>query len=97
MKVTILGLFLLLTTACTDAGWDQLATHGKRAEVKCYSGNLLTFHGLSTGKIINEKNSDGYFARWEIIHVDGEWAHIDTAKPVSAGISGNCNIIYVNK
>lgn len=98
MKAAFFALTLLtLATACTDAGWDQIATHGKRAEVKCYSGNLLTFHGLSTGKILNEKNSDGYFARWEVLAVDGQWKHIDTTKPVAAGISGNCNIIYVNK
>ena len=97
MKNLFLSLTLLLTSitiGCTDASWDQIVTHGKRAEVKCHSGALLTFHGLSTGKVINEKNSDGYFARWKVFHVDGEWRHIDTTKPLSASISGNCTIIY---
>ena len=95
MKYLML-LILLLTSACTDAGWDKFAVLGNRAEVKCYSGPLLIFHGVSTGKVSNEENSDGYFARWNVIAVDGKWKHIDTSKPVSAGVSGNCTIIYTD-
>lgn len=87
-------LMAMLSTACTDATWDKYAVLGNKAEVKCYSGSLLIFHGLSTGKVSNEQNSDGYFARWNVIAVDGQWRHLDTTKPVSAGVSGNCTIIY---
>ena len=58
MKILTL-LMLLLSTACTDATWDKYAVLGNKAEVKCYSGTLLIFHGVSTGKVSNEQNSDG--------------------------------------
>tara|TARA_Y100001970_G_C14217081_1_gene850300 strand:- start:2166 stop:2468 length:303 start_codon:yes stop_codon:yes gene_type:complete len=87
---------ILFAFGCTDATWDKYAVLGNKAEVKCYSGPLLIFHGLSTGKISNETNSDGYFARWNVIKVDGQWKHIDTSKPLSAGVSGNCTIIYID-
>jgi len=93
----ILSSLLLMTNGCTDATWDKYAVLGKKGEVKCYSGPLLIFHGVSTGKISNEQNSDGYFARWNVIAVDGQWSHIDTTKPVSAGVSGNCTIIYTDE
>jgi len=97
MKTFLILISSTVLSACTDAGWDQYAVLGNRAEVKCYSGNLMTFHGFSTGKIINEQNSDGYFARWNVVSVDGQWQHIDTSKPVSAGVSGACTIIYTDK
>ena len=87
-------MLTLLLSACTDATWDKYAVLGNKGVVKCYSGDLLIFYGISTGKISNEENSDGYFARWNIISVDGQWKHIDTSRPVSAGVSGNCTIIY---
>ena len=97
----LMGICLIVAlevlSGCTDADWDKYAVLGNRAEVKCYSGERLIFHGLSTGKIMNEQHSDGYFARWDVIAVDGEWRHIDTTKPVSAGVSGNCTIIYTDE
>ena len=95
MKILTL-LMLLLSTACTDATWDKYAVLGNKAEVKCDSGTLLIFHGVSTGKVSNEQNSDGYFARWKVYAVDGQWKHLDTSKTVSAGVSGNCTIIYTD-
>lgn len=93
-----ISLFVLaFMFGCTDASWDKYAVLGNKAEVKCYSGNLLIFHGVSTGKVSNEQNSDGYFARWNVVSVDGQWKHIDTSKTVSAGVSGNCTIIYINE
>lgn len=94
MKKVIMILTFLSLCGCTDAKWDKYTILGSRAEVKCYSGERLIFHGLSTGKVANEENSDGYFARWEIISVDGEWKHLDTTQPLSASVSGNCTIIY---
>jgi hypothetical protein len=87
---------LILFTSCTDAAWDKFSALGNRSEVKCYSGERLIFHAYSTGRIANEEGSDGYFARWNIISVDGQWKHIDTTQPLSAGVSGNCVMIYTN-
>ena len=100
VMMPIMMSLLLLTivmSGCTDATWDKYAVLGNKAEVKCHSGPLLTFHGVSTGKVSNEENSDGYFARWNVYAVDGQWKHIDTTKPVSAGVSGNCTIIYIDE
>ena len=96
LKLKITLITFILISGCTDAAWDKYAVLGNKAEVKCYSGQQLIFHGVSTGKVSNEENSDGYFARWNVIAVDGKWKHIDTTKPVSAGVSGNCTIIYVD-
>jgi hypothetical protein len=95
LKALILSSFLLLTS-CTDAYWDQYATLGSRAEIKCYS-NRLVFHALSTGKVKNETQSDGYFARWQVIYAEGsEWKHVDLSKPVAGSVSGHCIILYVD-
>lgn len=86
----------LLLLGCTDADWDKFAVLGDKAEVKCYSGERLIFHGISTGKISNETNSDGYFARWNVITAEGQWGHIDTSEPVAGSVSGNCVMLYVD-
>jgi hypothetical protein len=46
---------------CTDADFAKLTSLGNTASVKCYSGGKLVFNTTSTGKIRNEKNSNGYF------------------------------------
>lgn len=86
---------MLILGACTDAAWDKYSALGKRAEVKCYSGGTLIFHGLSTGRIANEENSDGYFARWDIIFIEGEWKYLDKAESVTMGVTGDCTLAYV--
>ena len=98
---------LIALSACTDATWDKYSVLGKSAEVKCYSGGKLIFHALSTGKVENEANSDGYFARWEMIFLEGEWRHVPTdadghlshkrLKTFAAGVGGDCIIIYGRK
>ena len=95
---------ILLVTAicafgngCTDADWDSYRQYGSRAEMKCYSGDTLIFHGISTGKVLNEYKSDGYRARWEILYLDNQksgWRHAKAGDVVSGGVSGNCNKFY---
>ena len=95
---------ILLVTAicafgngCTDAAWDRYRQYGSRAEVQCKSGGRLSFHGVSTGKVENETNSDGYFARWEIIYLDNKtspWRHARVGDVVPATMNEDCTIIY---
>lgn len=88
-------VLLLFVLGCTDAQWDQMATLGESAHITCYSGGKMTFRALSTGKVINETNSDGYFARWRLKDVD-RWAfgQHEEDEEVSASVSGDCVIIY---
>lgn len=94
---------LFLCAGCTDAEWDKYARLGDSAEVMCYSGGTPIFHATSTGKVSNEVNSDGYFARWEIHMLKGTWKHVpknlgdkDFLKRVSASIGGDCIIVYID-
>lgn len=92
----ILILALMGLSACTDASWDKWRVLGNAAEVKCFSGPTLIFHAISTGKIQNEENSDGYFARWEVVEAHGEWKRVDVSKTLAGGVSGNCIMLYVD-
>ena len=84
----------ILFTGCTDAMFSKISTLGSRAEVKCYSGDTMIFWGQSTGKVSNEENSDGYFARWLVKGVNGRWSHANVGDTLAASVSGNCVIIY---
>tara|TARA_Y100001972_G_scaffold38686_1_gene47729 strand:- start:14967 stop:15254 length:288 start_codon:yes stop_codon:yes gene_type:complete len=90
----ILLFLLIFAVGCTDAVWDKFATIGRKAEVKCYSGNTMIFWGVSSGKVSNEEHSDGYFARWKVKQVSGQWDSVETGQTLAASVSGNCIIIY---
>lgn len=85
-----------LLSGCTDALVTKLTTIGSSAEVKCYSGEKLIFWGISTGKVSNEENSDGYFAKWKIRRLDGQWNNVEVGNTLAASVSGNCVLIYGN-
>ena len=104
LSLFFLFFSLLLTSACTDAEWDKYARLGDSAEVMCFSGGVQIFHATSTGKVSNEVNSDGYFARWQIHSLKGNWRHVpkidlhqkDALEKISASIGGDCIIIYID-
>lgn len=87
---------LLFNTACTDAEITKFTTLGQRAEIICRSGSVISFHGVSTGKVLNERNSDGYYAKWEIISAP-DYKHAKVGDIVPATLSSDCNIIYIEK
>jgi hypothetical protein len=65
--------------------------------MKCYSGPTLISHTVSTGKVLNETNSDGYRARWEILYIDNEkseWKYAKAGDVISGGLSGSCVKFY---
>ena len=104
LSIFFLISFFISTTACTDAEWDKYARLGDSAEVMCYSGGTPIFHATSTGKVSNEVNSDGYFARWQIHMLKGKWKHVpqinlgdkNSLEKFSASIGGDCIIVYVD-
>lgn len=79
--LALLLLPLLASTACTDAGWGKLASLGDSAEITCYSGGKQIGSWTSSGKVISEAQSDGYFFR------DKKSGHF-------LEVSGNCIIVY---
>jgi len=94
MRILILIGWLCLTVfGCTDAQRGKYAVLGNSAEVTCYSGGKVYFHAKSTGKVSNEQNSDGFFARWIDIGADGK----SLGRPsYYASISGDCKIVYLD-
>lgn len=71
----------LLLAACTDANIGKFKALGTSGHVRCYSGNTIIYDGDSTGKIMNSKQSDGYF-------------FIDRVTNKMVEVSGNCVINY---
>lgn len=74
-------LSLILAFGCTDAEWSKMTALGDSATVECWSGGKLIYKGVSTGKVLSEETSDGYFFR-------------DTADGKLKEVSGNCVITY---
>ena len=95
MKTTLL-LLAFTFLGCSDTHRESYKAQIKRAEVKCYSGDTLAFHGLSESEIIKDRNRESYFGRWRVLYVEGEWKQIDQTKSLFARINGNCNIIYLD-
>lgn len=83
-------LLLIVCTACSEAERGKLATFGSSARVTCYSGGVLIFDAVSTGKVSNETNSDGYFAKYRYVAPDGT----PTSEEFYASVSGDCTILY---
>ena len=78
-------ILTLLVAGCTDAGLGAFTTLGDKAEATCYSGGKEVFKAVSTGKVSNSTNSDGYFAKWR----DPQ------GREFYAEISGTCIIKYL--
>jgi hypothetical protein len=57
----LMCLFAIATAGCTDAKVSKWTSIGSPGHIKCYSGTLLIYDGVSTGKISTEKGSDGWF------------------------------------
>lgn len=69
---------LLILNACTDAECSKNTSFltGQDARVTCHSGGKVIFDGCSTGKILSEHGSDGYYFRdretQRLVEVTGE-------------------------
>jgi hypothetical protein len=45
---------------CTDAERAGISALGSAADITCYSGGVVTYHGKSTGKVSTTQGSDGW-------------------------------------
>ena len=52
---------LLILCGCTDGVIGKLKSYGKGAVITCYSGGTVIYKGESTGKVLSEQSSDGYY------------------------------------
>ena len=77
--VLVLALGVL---GCTDAQMSKWGALGNGATIECYSGGKLLGKWRSTGKVISEANSDGYFFK-------------DADTRALMEVSGNCVIEYL--
>jgi hypothetical protein len=66
----------LLLAGCTDVARSKIAAYGESAEVTCYSGGVVIYSGMSSGKVISPENSDGWDLRdsktGKLIRVTGD-------------------------
>lgn len=74
-------LLLFGAVACTDATCGKMFALGDSASVECWSGGQLIYKGKSSGKVLSEATSDGYFFK---DMKDGKFKEV----------SGNCVISY---
>jgi hypothetical protein len=61
MKTIALLAAVVAATGCTDASLAHLSQFNDPAEVKCYSGGQVIYHGTSTGKIGSNGEEDGLY------------------------------------
>ncbi len=80
-QIIPLILVSFIAFSCTDAQRSKIGSLGDGASVKCYSGGVVIYDGVSTGKVQSEAQSDGYYFR-------------DANTGISMEVSGNCVIRY---
>jgi hypothetical protein len=72
----LLSSIILLVIGCTDAKRSQLFSYGDPAEIICYSGGQVIYKGHSSGKVLTEEQSDGWFFKdaetGQLIRVSGD-------------------------
>jgi hypothetical protein len=80
LKTTALFSALAVGTAllggCTDAEKAALSNLGEPAKVQVYSGGKKIYEGVSSGKIQNESNSDGYYFNDKCIEGDNKLVEV---------------------
>jgi hypothetical protein len=57
----ILILLLISLIGCTDAGRAKIGGYGDKFKVEMYSGGQKVREWTSTGKVLSEEGSDGYY------------------------------------
>ena len=80
-KVYLLLIVLSFVFIGCDASIGKLKALGYNANVKCYSGGVLTYEGISTGRVQSSEQSDGYY-------------FVDESDRKLKEVSGECIITY---
>lgn len=60
MKIKLFVLTILCITSCTNARIASYSALGKEGNIKCYSGGVLVYEGIATGRIASLSQSDGW-------------------------------------
>jgi hypothetical protein len=79
-KLIVVSIILIMLSGCTDAYKANWGALGSPADVTCYSGNITTYKGHSTGKVATTQHSDG-------------WEFKDAATQRFVRVSGSCVIL----
>lgn len=61
MKILIACLAVIALSGCTDASRSQLGSYGSKFKVTLYSGGEPVRTWTSTGKVLTEQESDGWY------------------------------------
>jgi hypothetical protein len=61
MKLIALSIAVLTLAGCTDSMRSKWGGLGNSFKVEMYSGGQLVRSWVSTGKVLSETNSDGYY------------------------------------
>ena len=83
-KSIVLALIPSLFLIGCDAEIGKMQSLGKGAKITCYSGGKVIYSGSSTGKVLSEQASDGYYFK-------------DSKDGKLKEVSGNCIITYGDK
>lgn len=78
-RVGLLGFIVAGVSGCTDAERAKFGSFGSEHSVKCFSGGVVIYQGVASGKVLSEENSDGYY-------------FTDKATGKLMEVSGNCVI-----
>lgn len=75
-KLIIIAILFISLNSCTDAEQAKMTGYGKDYIIEMYSGGKLVKTWYSSGKVLSEKNSDGYYFEQKktskIIEVTGD-------------------------
>lgn len=61
MKRLAMAFVLLASIGCTDAWQSQISSYGSKHRIELWSGGTKVQEWTSTGKVVSEENSDGYY------------------------------------
>jgi hypothetical protein len=65
-KIIIIAILFIGLNSCTDAGQSKMFGYGKDYKIEMYSGGKLVKTWYSSGKVLSEENSDGYYFQQKI-------------------------------
>jgi len=61
MRFVLLAILVAVSVGCTDAEWSQLSAYGAKHHVELWSGGKMVKEWTSSGKVLSESHSDGYY------------------------------------
>lgn len=61
MKYIVTLIMSLFLSACSDAERGKIEAIGQSGHIECWSAGVKYYDGDSTGKIMSEEHTDGWF------------------------------------